>query len=167
MKEQNEKSAKKVNKKLVIIGVLIVIIAALCVGGYFLLNKSGGQKIDSNAKKFEVKVERPKDMKKDQIAIPGYADIHVENGSDEINVALFNPNGNPCYFKFTVMIDEGKEVIFESGLIPPGEAVTKSKLNKKMTTGTYPITIKIDTYDLDDRKTEMNGSQVKTNIVVE
>ncbi|MGX8833674.1 hypothetical protein ACWG0P_05615 [Amedibacillus sp. YH-ame6] len=99
------------------------------------------------------------------ILLPGYKDLNMEENTDTAYVALYNPEGNPCYFKFKITLDETGQIIYESKLIPPGYAVTAVKFDRSFPTGIYPISINIETFSLDDYKEKMNGGDIKTRIV--
>lgn len=150
-------------KKIMIVSIILLLAIGLVIGVYLLMNSHDGIDIDSNAKKYEANIQRPEDWGNSRIAIPGYGDIRMEENTDIFHVALYNPSDNPCYFVFHVII-EGKE-LYKSKLVPPGEAITNAKLNKKIHSGTHEVTIRIDTYDLTDGKTPMNGSEMKTKII--
>lgn len=144
--------------------VLTVILILVMAGGMYLWKtREQGLDIDGNAKKYEVNIKEPEDWGNNRIAVPGYGDIEMEEGSDRFCVALYNPKENPCYFVFSVMV-EGKEQ-YRSKLVPPGEAITNARLSEKIAGGIHEVTIKIETYDLADGKTPMNGSEVKTRII--
>lgn len=139
--------------------------AGLVVGIGFGANQFfNGSKIDPNAQTFESTVKRSEDMDESRILVPGYNDWNMVAGTDEISVALYNPDKNPCYFQFSIVLDETQEVLYKTGLIPPGQAVTTVKLPRTFEKGTYPITINIGSYSLEDESQRLNGGEVKTNI---
>lgn len=121
--------------------------------------------IDDGAGKFKAPISMGEDSDPTHITIPGYDNIRMKADTDTAYVALWNPDENPCYFLFTIVEqDTGKE-LYKSGLIPPGYAVTEVKLNKKITKGTHPVTIRVSSFALDDSEAEMNGGEVNTNLV--
>ena len=58
-------------------------------------------------------------------------------------MALLNPEGNPCYFKFTIVLKDTDETIYESQYVPPGQSITDVTLTKPLAEGEYNATIKI------------------------
>lgn len=80
-------------------------------------------------------------------------------------IALWNPDTNPCYFQFIIMEKDSGEVIYKSGLIPPGEAVTKVKFKHRISQGIHEALMTIRTYDLKNHEQEMNGGNVKIRII--
>lgn len=145
------------------LGVMVVLF--VCIGGWQLLQTREGPNLDPGSKKYEAKVEIPEDADPSKIAIPGYGDVEMRAGSSEAYVALWNPDLNPCYFKFEIVLTESEESIYAGGLIPPGNAVTTVKFNRSFDKGVYPITIRVNTYGLEDYTKSLNGGEIKTKLV--
>lgn len=97
----------------------------------------------------------------DQIVIPGYGEILLEANTRDVMLILPNPAGNPCYFRFSILLRESGEVIYTSGLVPPGKAIEALRLKKALEAGSYPATIQIETFSLDDSHSPMNGANVE------
>lgn len=157
-----KKSYKRIYE---MVGILILIVM-IVLGVLALLNKPSGPKLEPGVGKYEVDVKRPVDSDKTKILIPGYGDIKIEEGNQVAYVALWNPDENPCYFAFTIELRDTGEKLYSSDLIPPGYAITKVPLKKKLKKGVYPITIRINTYDLEDYTKSMNGGEVSTRFVI-
>ena len=79
-------------------------------------------------------------------------------------MALMNPEGNPCYFKFELVLKDSGETIFESKYVKPGDCIYDVHLNKPLAKGEYPATIKISTISLDG-ETPLNGANVETVLI--
>ncbi len=77
---------------------------------------------------------------------------------------LMNPEGNPCYFTFEIVLSDTGESIYKSAMVEPGKAISNVKLNHSLSAGEYKATIKISTSSLTDG-TAMNGANVETTIV--
>lgn len=154
----------KKRRKSLLVGAIIVILL-IVLAAVFAFTKMNGPQIDPNAAKYKSKLKREtKDP--DSILIPGYDEWHMKPGTNEVYVALLNPEGNPCYFQFTIVNDENGKELFSTKLVPPGQAVTDVKLSEKLQKGTHPVTVQIKTYSLDDPTVKLNGANVKTKIVV-
>lgn len=144
--------------------ILLLIIAALLVGKYFW-NK--GPDIDPNAGNYSSALQRPDDISKSQILIPGYKTFTIEKGNKTINTAFYNPEGNPCFFKYTLVEEGTGDILYESKLIPPGQGISPIKINKVYKeVGSYAATLKFQTYDLDKGEQEYNGSEIEVVINV-
>ena len=99
------------------------------------------------------------------IKIPGYPSITPPKDKEEVNVALVNPEGNPCYFTFEIVLGDTGESLYRSKLVPPGQAITQIKLSRALTEGEYNAIIKITTISLQDGSA-MNGANVETVLIV-
>ena len=99
------------------------------------------------------------------IKIPGYPSIMLPKDQQTVNVALLNPEGNPCYFTFEILLKDTGESIYKSKLVPPGKAITKITMSRALSEGEYDATIKITTAALTDGSA-MNGANVETVLIV-
>lgn len=93
------------------------------------------------------------------IKIPGYPSITLPANTKDVTVALLNPEGNPCYFVFDIVLKDTGESLYQSKLVPPGQAITNITLSSALKVGEYDATIKISTYSLTDQSA-MNGANV-------
>lgn len=150
-------------RKIFFIAVTIILLLFAIMIPYL---KDSGPKLDDSATEYVSKLKRPKDWDANRIALPGYDDIIAKKGSGYAYVALYNPKNNPVYFSFKVILDESKETLLETDLIPPGKAVKEIPIDKKLDVGEYDMTFVIKTYSLDDHKQEMNGGEVKTKLKI-
>ena len=99
------------------------------------------------------------------IKIPGYPSITLPKDQREVNVALLNPEGNPCYFTFELVLKDTGERLYKSKLVPPGKAITEITMSRALSAGEYNATIKITTTSLTDGSA-MNGANVETVLIV-
>ena len=99
------------------------------------------------------------------IKIPGYPSITLPKDQETVNVALLNPEGNPCYFTFELVLKDTGETLYKSKLVPPGQAITEITMSKALSAGEYNATIKITTTSLEDGSA-MNGANVETVLIV-
>ena len=179
---ENQKQGITLTKKQIIIGG--VIIALLITGGIILgvnwnkwfgdkdsssstaesSSSSSGIELDENAGQYTG--EKPKDKGGQQtgIKIPGYPSITIAKDKQDVTMALMNPEGNPCYFKFEIVLKDSGETIFESKYVKPGDCIYDVHLNKPLGSGEYPATIKISTIAL-DQETPLNGANVETVLI--
>lgn len=99
------------------------------------------------------------------IKIPGYPSITLPKDQKTVNVALLNPEGNPCYFTFEIVLKDTGESLYKSKLVPPGKAITEITMSKALPAGEYDATIKITTTSVADGSA-MNGANVETVLIV-
>lgn len=145
--------------------LIIAVIAGIAAGIWYLFFGPDGPDIDPGAGKYTADLELPEDIDPSRITLPGYDQITMAAGTDTAYVALWNPDRNPCYFQFEIVLDESGESIYESRLVPPGNAVTEVQFNRRFEEGIYPVTIRITTYNLEDYEQEMNGGEIKAELV--
>ncbi|ADU24086.1 hypothetical protein [Ruminococcus albus] len=120
--------------------------------------------LDENAGEYTG--EKPKDQGGEEVGIkiPGYPSITIAKDTEDVQMALMNPEGNPCYFKFELVLKDSGETIFESKYVKPGDCIYDVHLNKPLAEGEYPATIKISTIAL-DQETPLNGANVETVLI--
>ena len=100
-----------------------------------------------------------------QIEIAGFSSWHIPAGETKnLPITLKNPDGNPCYFSFSIILSDG-ETIYQSDMVPPGEAIKQITINRALSTGEYAATIHIDTNALEDGRA-MNKADLNLTITV-
>ena len=87
------------------------------------------------------------------------------NSSKNLSIPLENPEGNPCYFSFEILLSDTGEVIYSSDMVPPGEKISRINITREFDAGDYPATIKIKTNELITGK-EMNSPAIQIIIHV-
>lgn len=159
---------QKTNKK-IFAGLLIAFLIVMALlGGVFFMNKGNKQDIDPNAGDYTSALKRPENIGSSKILIPGYGKFMMKKDSDTIETVLFNPEENPCYFKFTLVETKTDEVLYESKLVPPGKGITPVKLQKAFDQiGSYDVTLRLQTFDLEDTSINYNGSDTAVQLIVE
>lgn len=100
------------------------------------------------------------------IKIPGYPSITLPANKKNVTVALLNPEGNPCYFTFELVLKDTDEVLYTSKMVPPGQAISDITLSRALPAGKYNAVIRISTASLEDGST-MNGANVETVLIVQ
>lgn len=143
--------------------LLLFIAAGLIVGGVLL--KKEGPNLDESAISYHI--EGLKNEDPSNISIPLFGKLKVDGRTMEVEAHLANPQGNPCYFEYRIILKDGNEELYHSKMIEPGTAIPKFVLNKKLKQGSYDGVIVIDTFSLKDHKTQMNGGEMDITLVVE
>ena len=154
--------------------IMIAVIIALCavVAGlviYMIVGKNNKNNNNDNA--FTPSLDaNAGDSNSDttgsqqSIRIPGYPSITIAAGKEDVTMNLMNPEGNPCYFTFEIVLSDTGESIYKSAMVEPGKTISNVKLNHSLSAGEYKAAIKISTSSLTDG-TAMNGANVETTIV--
>ena len=167
-----------ISKKMLVIVLVIVLLLLMTAvtvgvnwntwfGGGPTSSETGGPDIDENAGDWNGGDLQDKTENKpaEGIKIPGYPSITLPKDQQTVNVALLNPEGNPCYFTFELVLKDTGETLYTSKLVPPGKAITEITMSKPLSAGEYNATIKITTTSLDDGSA-MNGANVETVLIV-
>lgn len=153
-------------KRIVVaIALLALLGAAVAAAIFFLQPRPEAPRIDPSATDYSIPgYENPDGAGQGRIRIPTYSEWDMKAGSDEIEVPLVNTEGNPCYMRFSVKLKDSGEVLYQSDLVPPGKAIPSIRLDRPLEAGTYPVTVSISTFGLDDPSQPLNGAELGTEI---
>ncbi|MGN1250861.1 MAG: hypothetical protein ACI4XW_12375 [Candidatus Spyradocola sp.] len=99
------------------------------------------------------------------IKIPGYPYITLPADQQTVRLTLLNPEDNPCYFTFNLVLRDTGEVLYTSKMVPPGQSINEVELAHALPAGEYNATIQISTTSLEDGSA-MNGANVETVLIV-
>ena len=110
------------------------------------------------------------------VAIPGWGSITLPAGVTEASTTLKNPEANADWYYLTFemrlpTVDEetgaeSYEVLFTTGLIPPGQYCNKVTLTRALEPGEYNVILHVQPYRISD-KTPTNNADMETLLVVE
>lgn len=101
----------------------------------------------------------------EEIAIPGFERLIFTADQRRQDVYFHNPASNSCYFRLTLILENG-EVLWHSDLIEPGGEVKEILLADPLNAGTYSAVLGYECFSLKD-KTPLNGLNVKLKILSE
>lgn len=121
--------------------------------------------IDPSAKDYQGSQPENKGGEAVGIKIPGYPSITLPADQKDVSIVLLNPEGNPCYFTFELVLKESNEVLYTSKMVPPGQSVSNITLSRALQAGEYNAVIKISTNSLENGAA-MNGANVETVLIV-
>ena len=164
------KENKKKNK--ILIGIIICLCAVIVGGAVYFLTRQQTNgtpdsafvpDLDPNA---TTPTDEAQEDKPNGIRIPGYPSITIPADTTDVTMNLMNPEGNPCYFTFEIVLTDTDEVLYTSKMVEPGKAITDVTLSKGLSAGEYPAVIRITTASLEDGSA-MNGANVETVLKVE
>ena len=127
--EDNNNGGIVIQKKHIVIGVIILLLLLIfgIVIGANWNNWFGDRQpendarldIDPNAGEFTEEPRRDEEGEDAGIKIPGYPSITIAKDTTNVRMALMNPEGNPCYFKFEIVLKDTGETIYESSTSRP------------------------------------------------
>ena len=100
------------------------------------------------------------------VQIPQYEDIKGSNDSQKAKAELINPEDNPCWFQFEIILAESRETIYKSDLVAPAKCIREVTLDRTLETGEHEVELVIRSYELETYHL-MNLVSVKLNLQVE
>lgn len=147
----------------IIIGILVIaLVAAVGTVAYLLTHRTTEPDVDPSVVQIS---GGSKNTTTDSIQLPGITTIEADT-SGNVSTILYNPEGNPCYFKYNIVLDDSNQSLFTSGLIPPGDGLNGFTLNQALAAGTYSVTLNISTTSTSDGNEPLNGGAMKAKLVV-
>lgn len=156
--------------------ILIAMLAVVLVGGGVFVgmnwNNWFGDKpttadVDDNAEDYTGDRDTYTGKKNtDTIDIPGFDVMNIKADTAQQSVNLYNPEQNTCYFKMTILLNDGT-TLWESKLVEPGKAIYEITLNQSLSAGEYEdCTLKYECFAMDEEQTPLNGSEIKFTLKV-
>lgn len=146
--------------------LLLAVLAVISLGAYAYFGTPAGVQLDPNSGKYKAPIELPEDADSTRISLPGYSQVYVTEGETYAELTLWNPETNPCYFQYSLRMEETGEVFYQSGFIAPGDAVEGVEFTRSFENGTYPIVVSINTYDLTNYEQRLNGGEMNATLIV-
>ena len=136
--------------------ILTVLLVIVSVGGGVLLgmwlsNRDFDPDIDPNAKDYADLNIRAGDVTPGNFTAPGYKDISFRANTEKVQMILPNYEGNPCYIRFSLVLKDNGEILYRSGLVPPGKAITEITLSRPLDEGVYTLQLYVEALSLEDR----------------
>lgn len=142
----------------------LFICAAIFLVGMWFAKKDEVPGLDKTAVSYHI--DGVENTDQDSILLPGLNVLNAEENDTHVKAVLMNPQGNGCYFKYIIIQKDTEDVLYTSGLIEPGKAVTEFELNKKLKAGKYPIQVVVETNDLKNPEIVYNAGNIDAQLVV-
>ena len=117
-----------VGKILAPIIAAVIILAGAAVAAWYFTSQSGPP-LDKAA----IAYQMPNGLKNEdpnQIMLPGFSTLTMNAQTGQVRAALVNPEGNPCYFTYVIVLKDTQEELYRTGLLEPGTAVTEFTIEK-------------------------------------
>ena len=105
------------------------------------------------------------------VAIPGWNSISIPDGYSEVYMDFYNPDANTDMYNLTFEwrllndSEQGYEVIYQSGIIKPGEHTEKIELSRSFEIGEYETVIFVQPYKISDNS-PTNNANMNTKLIV-
>lgn len=155
--------------KLILIGLSVLAGILLIAGVYGVIQKGErnappaleGNTVDSAEEENDDKESALADKK---IAVPG-ADLMIFKANQKKQtVNLYNPEKNSCYFKISLLLEDGT-LLYQSDLIAPGKGIEEIELSRALPGGNYENAIlKYECFAMDQNNTPLNGAEFSFTI---
>lgn len=161
MRRQHEAHGKRrsISPVTIILAVLLVIALGVIV---WLLRGGDEKSVDSPSENAEELVEKLTDS----IDIPGYTEMIFKAGVAEQDDTVPNPPQNFCYFKVSLVLEDGT-VLWTSDLIPPGEESGPIVLNEPLEKGEYQnAMLRFQCFADEAGQNTLNGAETKLTLKV-
>lgn len=109
----------------------------------------------------------PPALQEPGVAIPGWGSMTIPAGVTEVATSMQNPEANECwyYLTFQLRLKDTDEVIFTTGLIPPGQYCNKVTLTRALEPGKYAAVIHVQPYRISDQS-PTNNADMETVLIV-
>ncbi len=150
------------HRKTLIWGILIVLLAS--IGLYFLFRSPAEGTVTNNPGNFEFEEEQTQETQQSGqtpgIEIPGYSIIPIAANTTDVEIDLYNPDGNDVYFQISFFLKDSGELLYESKLIQPGQHLYNISLTQPLAPGDYDVTIQYATFSTDGSFSPRNGANV-------
>lgn len=149
-----------------LLAVLAVLIAAVAVFLAWYISNNAPKTPDLDEAAVAYHIEGLVNSDPSQIMLPGLGTMELTTGQTHVEKVLLNPEGNPCYFRFRLVLKDTGETLYESGLVEPGKAIVNFDINKALEAGSYEAEVRIDTFSLEDVETPLNGGVIAVTLEV-
>lgn len=170
------------NKRLLLIAAAAVAVVAIVVAAV-LLGGQGGQpntpaevtfepsavetqklEIDPNAGELITPTPAPQEP---GVAIPGWGSMTIPAGAREVQTSMQNPEANEgwYYLTFELRLKDTNEVLFTTGLIPPGQYCNQVTLARPLEAGEYAAVVHVQPYRISDQS-PTNNADMETLLIV-
>ncbi|MGN0536122.1 MAG: hypothetical protein ACI4IR_09010 [Eubacterium sp.] len=163
---------EKPKKKLLIALIVILIIAALGIGGVIVYNcffakdptpPKGVVGVVSDG--WETGLEDEPAPEGQGIQIPGYGSAVMNEGDTSLVLSIGNPKTNNCGFYATLKLEDGTE-LYKSELLEPGYGLTEVPLSQTLKAGEYTAIVYYQCVTLDEEHSPLNSAESEFTLIV-
>lgn len=92
--------------------------------------------------------------------------LEFDNANSKAYLRLINGRNSAYAIKFTIRLEDSKEVIYKSALVKPEQYIEYIKLDKKLKPGTYRAIGTYEFYDLENNNVKVSEQEVVLNIEI-
>lgn len=164
-KKQEEVYVRIVKKNWLKLVFFISFFSLLVGSGILYFCKDRGPNLDETAVAYQMPGNK-KNEDPSSIMLPAFNEIKLASDTKKMHIALANPEGNPCYFKYKLILSETDEILYESEYIEPGKAITEFSISRTLNPGNYQLKLKIETRKLDNFEQSLNSGDIEIPLIV-
>ena len=158
----HDKRARRNSTSPVTIVLAVLLVIALGVIAWLLI-QGGNEKPPDNPQPEQTE---PVEKLADSIDIPGYTEIIFKAGVTEQDDTIVNPPQNFCWFKVSLVLEDGT-ILWTSDLIAPGEESEPIVLSTPLERGIYKnAMLKYQCFADEAEQKALNGAETKLTLKV-
>lgn len=143
--------------------LILVFLAGIALGIMWYLNQDPGPNLDDAAVAYKFEGLVNKDPTSTMIPMIDNIEVY---GGPHVEQALINPEGNTCYFIYSITLDDTGQEIYRSDMIEPGKAIVGFDLADTPAPGAHNVTINVEARDIDNYEQEVNGGQIQAVMTI-
>lgn len=154
------------NKKriLCIAGILLLLAVIASVGILMTGEKKAPLSIEKNAVDWPESSEQKTKDASGQIAVPGMETMTFKADQKKQEVNLYNPDKNDCYFRISILLEDGT-LLAQTGLLAPGKGVVDMELSKALPEGAYEnAVLRYECLSQDEALTLLHSAKIRCTI---
>ena len=177
---ENPKQNKRKRKKWIIIILLLLLLFLTSFVGYKMYQdylkrasqvQSGsigeiGHGIMPGMTPEEIQQYLNEKADKSKFTINVNSDLEFDNTNSKAYLRLINGRNSAYAIKFTIRLENSKQVIYKSSLVKPEQYIEYIKLSKKLKKGTYRAIGTYEFYDLTHNDIKVSEQEVVLNIEI-
>ncbi|MGL4283594.1 MAG: hypothetical protein ACRCSI_08270 [Eubacterium aggregans] len=159
---------KNKNKKIIIgLGLLLILVGGVLVWWLYFgqPQNEGGSYIDPKASAWDDQIAASSAVE-GSIQIPGYTSTVMNSGDTQLNLRVGNPEGNTCYLKATLQLEDGT-VLYETDLLKPGMGYESIPISQAIVPGEYSALVHYQGYTRDDQQRPLNTADSAFTLIVQ
>ena len=168
--EKAENKDKKGSRKWKYLLLLLILIAAAAAGiflwNYYQKEKQAVSDRDARMGIMPGMSEEDIQERLNQTVAEGMMNVSInpspvfKDGKSKGNLRIENIKANHYSYIITIYLEEGNELVYQSGLLAPGYYIENAKLKKNLKKGNYPATALFEAYQ-EGREETIGAAAVK------
>jgi hypothetical protein len=172
---ENERNRRK--RKVVLCISFTLFVAAVCVTVLLWQVWKQRQASEQDRTKVEVDpaaqdyVDAPREglSASSGVAIPGWGSITIPANQTSVAVDFYNPEANDgqYYLTYEMRLADGDELLYSSGLIPPGKHIQQITLSRALDAGNYDVVLHVQPYRMNEELSPTNNADMNTELIVQ